>query len=234
MNELDFELIHHLECLFSLLFCVEKKFCNSFLNFLLKRKRKRKRKRKKRTNFLGFDSKIFRVLFFSVFVFVFSLFWFWGRMSDGGEEEWKARILVDENLDYLVRRLNETTSKVIFLIQENLSEEELALPFDGALYLPKDLHFFSTKRLDEEVESFEKFVSFVDGLEGKCLAIWVDADDWDMKDTMVEKLRLKERNCEWCWDYLHFNERSYAVYLRICKFFEEKTQQQCQIKPAKR
>ena len=90
-----------------------------------------------------------------------------------------------------------------------------------------------TEELDEEVETFEKFGCVV-GLEGKCLAIWVEADDQDMKDTMFEKLRLKERNCEWCWDYVDEGEGIEDVYLRICKFFEENTHQQCQFKPAKR
>ena len=71
-------------------------------------------------------------------------------------------------------------------------------------------------------------------LEGKCLGIWVEADDRDMKDTMGEKLRLKERNCEWFWDYVGDAEEIEDVYFRICKFFEENAQQQCQIKPAKR
>ena len=155
-------------------------------------------------------------------------------MSDGGEEEWKARILVSDNIEYLVRRLNERTSKLIFLIQQKLSEEELALPFDGALYLPPDaLRTLSTEDLDEEVEEFEKFVSFVGGIEGKCLAIWVDVNDREMKDTMFEQLRLKERNCEWFWDYIGGDESDEDVYPRICKFFEENTHQ-CQIKPAKR
>ena len=122
-------------------------------------------------------------------------------MSD---EEWKARILVNSYWDMFVDPLNETTSKVIFLSQQELSEEELALPFDGALYLPPDaLRTYSTEELDEEVETFEKFVSFVGGIEAKCLGIWVDSDDWVLKDTMVEKLRLEERNCElFFWDYL--------------------------------
>ena len=156
-------------------------------------------------------------------------------MSDGGEEEWKARILVNKNWSSLVRGLNDCTSKVIFLIQEKLSEEELALPFDGALYFPRTgIRTFSTEQLDEEVETFEKFVRFVGGIEGKCLGIWVDKNDRGMKDTMFEKLRLKERNCEWCWDYINDGETIKDVYYRICKFFEENIQQQCQIKPAKR
>ena len=155
-------------------------------------------------------------------------------MSAGDEEEWKARILVNENWSSLVNGLNERTLKVAFLIQEKLSEEELVLPFDGALYLPPtDIHILPTEELDEEVETFEKFGCVV-GLEGKCLAIWVEADDQDMKDTMFEKLRLKERNCEWCWDYVDEGEGIEDVYLRICKFFEENTHQQCQFKPAKR
>ena len=153
-----------------------------------------------------------------------------------GEEEWKARILVNENWTSLVKGLNGCTSKVAFLIQQKLSEEELALPFDGALYFPLGaLRFFPTKRLDEEVEKFEKFVSFVGGIEGKCLAIWVDKNDRDMKDSIVEKLHLKERSCEWYWDYFgDDDERVDDFYLRIGKFFEENTQQQYQIKPAKR
>ena len=153
-------------------------------------------------------------------------------MSD--EEQWKARILVNSYWDMLVTPLNERTSKVIFLSQQNLSEEELALPFDGALYFPPDgLRFLSTEELDEEAETFEKFVSFV-GLEGKCLALWVDPDDWDMKDSMFEKLRLKERNCEWCWEHVKPDEEEEnALHLRLCNFFEENTQQ-CQVKPAKR
>ena len=79
-------------------------------------------------------------------------------MSDGDEEEWKARILMNENWSSLVNGLNARTLKVIFLIQEKLSEEELVLPFDGALYLPPgDLRTFSTEKLNDEVERFEKF-----------------------------------------------------------------------------
>ena len=153
-------------------------------------------------------------------------------MSD--EEQWKARILVNSDWDLVVTPLNETTSKVIFFSRENLSEEELALPFDGALYFPPDgLRFLSTEKLDEEAESFEKLSCVVGGIEGKCLGIWVDVDDWDMKDTMGEKLRLKERNCEWFWEFIDDDEDENAIHLRICKFFEENIQQ-CQIKPAKR
>ena len=152
-----------------------------------------------------------------------------------GDEEGKARILVDQNWSTLVKRLNERTLKLIFLIQGQLSEEELALPFDGALCFPQTgICNLSTEDLDEVVETYENFVRLVGGIEGKCLAIWVDWDDRAMKDTMVEKLRLKERNCEWFWDYVDHSERNKDVYLRICKFFEENTQQQCQIKPAKR
>ena len=154
-------------------------------------------------------------------------------MGDG-DEEGKARILVNENWSSLVNELNDSTSKVIFLTQEQLSEEELALPFDGALYFPRiGIRTFSTEKLDKEVETFEKFGCVV-GLEGKCLGIWVAEDDRGMKDTMGEKLCLKERNCEWFWDYVDHSERNKDVYLRLCKFFEENTQQQCQIKPAKR
>ena len=104
-------------------------------------------------------------------------------MSDG-DEEGKARILVNENWSSLVNDLNDSTSKVAFLIQEKLSEEELVLPFDGALYLPPGvLRTFSTEKLDEEVERFEKFGCVV-GLEGKCLGIWVEEGDRNMKDTM--------------------------------------------------
>jgi len=154
-------------------------------------------------------------------------------MSD--EEQWKARILVNSSWDMFVTPLNDRTSKVIFLIQQKLSEEELALPFDGALYVPSaGLRSLSTKRFDEEVEMFEKFIRFVDGLEGKCLAFWVEVHDWDLKDRMFEKLRLKERNCEWCWDYVHWAEKDNDLHLRLCQFFEENTtQQRCQIKPAK-
>ena len=155
-------------------------------------------------------------------------------MSDGGEEEWKARILVNRTWADEVKNLNESTSKVIFFDQQKLSEEELALPFDGALYLPPaDLRLLSTEDLDEEVATFEKFGCVV-GLEGKCLEIWVVGADRDMKDTIGEKLCLKERNCEWCWDYIGDDERIDDLYLRVGKFFEENAQQQCQIKPAKR
>ena len=151
-------------------------------------------------------------------------------MSD--EEEWKARILVNMNWSSPVENLNQRTSKLIFLIQEKLSEEKLALPFDGALYYPPDdLHSLSKKELASEVKAFEKFACIV-GIEGKCMAIWVDPDDEDMEDEMVEKLRLKERNCEWLWDFASCGSNE-AVYPRICKFFEDKTQQ-CQVKPAKR
>ena len=231
MNGIDFELIHHFECLFSSLFCVEKKFCNSFSNFLLKEKEKEKEKEEQ--TFWILTSRILECYFF---LFSFSLFWFWGRMSEGGEEEWKTRILVNKNWSYLVRRLNDSTSKVIFLIQEKLSEEELVFPFGGALYFPpRGICTFSTEELDEEVETFEKFVRFVGGIEGKGLGIWAEVDDRGMKDTMFEKLRLKERNCEWFWDYIGDDgERIEDVYLRICKFFEENTHQQCQFKPAKK
>ena len=95
-------------------------------------------------------------------------------MSDGGEEDRKTRILVNGNWSSLVNGLNERTSKVIFLVQERLSEEELVLPFDGALYLPPtNLSSLLTEKLDEEVDEFEKFGCVV-GLEGKCLGIWVE------------------------------------------------------------
>ena len=65
------------------------------------------------------------------------------------------------------------------------------------------------------------------------MAIWVAADDWLMKDTMTDKFRLKERNCEWYWDYGKDGEKVEDVSIRLCKFFEENNSASL-IKPAKR
>ena len=147
------------------------------------------------------------------------------------EEQWKARILVNSGFSSIVTRLNPMTSKLIFFNQERLSEEELLLPFDGALYLPPEgICDFSTEEHDEEGEKFENFVCLMNGIEKKCLLIWVYEDDWEMEDTMAEKLRLEERNCEWRWEY---DEDDEALYPRLLQFFEDHTQLKY-LKPAKR
>ena len=72
----------------------------------------------------------------------------------------------------------------------------------------------------------EKLGCVVGGLEGKCLGIWVDSDDWDLKDTMVEKLRLKANEILSGVGIMSIHgEPHNDHHIRLCQFFEENTKQ---------
>ena len=140
-------------------------------------------------------------------------------------------ILVNQGWGRIVEDLNYHPPKSCqkhfrFVSEEKVTED---VSFDGILFFPP-CDPLAKESLQETLSTFEKVVTCVGGVAGKCVFIWVAEDDRDEVDKLVEMCSLKTLGCEWEFGVQN-NPR--ATHPKIFQFFEEKIQP-CNIKPAKR
>ena len=143
-------------------------------------------------------------------------------------------ILVNQGWDTIVYDLNtrqefpESCQKKRFhFVSEKKVTEDVSL--DGLLFLSRQ-DSLSERNVKKTLSAFEKAVTCVGGVAGKCVFIWIaEEDDGDI-DKFVEMFSLKTLGCEWEFGAVDSGAETYP---KIFEFFEEKIQQST-LKPAKR
>ena len=142
-------------------------------------------------------------------------------------------ILVNQGWSGIIYDLNsrkdllKSCQKRFHFVSEEKVTEDVSL--DGLLFLPS-CEALSERNLKETLSTFEKFVTCVGGVAGKCIFIWIAEEDGGEVDKFVEMFSLKTLGCEWEFGA---NNDGDETYPKIFEFFEEKIQQ-CTLKPAKR
>ena len=142
-------------------------------------------------------------------------------MADVDEGESKPKILVigGLGLSTVVDHLN--GRGLSFVFSSVLSDFKDS---QGILFYPEP-SLLKGVFIREAAASFEKHVSNLGGIDGIPLYIWTLEMYFDMKEGMVERLRLKERGCIWEIGFGH------DVLQNMDQFFQENLQ--TVLKPAR-
>ena len=104
--------------------------------------------------------------------------------------------------------------------------------YRGILVYPQTFYFEEEGvglGVDAILDGIQLTISQVGEIAGQCIYVWVDPLDIDLKEKVVERLRLRERGGVW-----EFGADSEEDEIhKIEKFFKENLQE-TQLKPAKR
>ena len=113
--------------------------------------------------------------------------------------------------------------------QTDLSEKT---DYRGILVYPRTFYFEEEgvgSGVEESLDEIQQKISQVGEIAGQCIYVWVDPLDTNLKEKVVERLRLRERGG--VWEFGSGDEEDEIP--KIEKFFKENLQE-VQLKPAKR